>query len=86
MERRGRATLLHYCGIGRDLIEYTVIAVLIKAAGSCPALTFRSIILTNPRYQVGLCNYPALNLKDEIMQQLQYIRDWGGCFVVPTPK
>jgi hypothetical protein len=26
------------------------------------------------------------NLKDEIMQQLEFIRDWGGKFVVPIPK
>jgi len=26
------------------------------------------------------------NLKDEIMQQLAYIREWGGRFVVPIPK
>jgi hypothetical protein len=26
------------------------------------------------------------NLKDEIMQQMAYIRDWGGAFVVPIPE
>jgi C-methyltransferase-like protein len=26
------------------------------------------------------------NLKDEIMQQLEYIREWGGRFVVPIPR
>ena len=26
------------------------------------------------------------NLKDEIMEQMAYIRDWGGQFVVPIPK
>jgi hypothetical protein len=26
------------------------------------------------------------NLRDEIMQQLAYIREWGGQFVVPIPK
>jgi hypothetical protein len=25
------------------------------------------------------------NLKDEIMQQMQFVRDWGGRFVVPIP-
>jgi hypothetical protein len=26
------------------------------------------------------------NLQEEIMQQLQYIREWGGRFVVPIPE
>jgi hypothetical protein len=26
------------------------------------------------------------NLKDEIMEQLGYIREWGGRFVIPIPK
>jgi hypothetical protein len=26
------------------------------------------------------------NLKDEIMEQLSYVRDWGGRFVVPIPE
>ena len=26
------------------------------------------------------------NFKDEIMQQLHYIREWGGKFVVPIPE
>jgi len=25
------------------------------------------------------------NLRDEVMQQLSYIREWGGRFVVPIP-
>jgi hypothetical protein len=37
---------------------------------------------TQPDYVVIL----PWNLKDEIMQQLQYIREWGGKFVVPIPK
>jgi len=36
------------------------------------------IIRTDTRNQAGLCGHPAVNLQDEIMQQLQYIRDWGG--------
>ncbi len=36
---------------------------------------------TKPDYVVIL----PWNLKDEIMQQLQYIREWGGRFVVPIP-
>jgi hypothetical protein len=37
---------------------------------------------TKPDYVIIL----PWNLKDEIMEQLRYIRDWGGRFVVPIPK
>ena len=37
---------------------------------------------TKPDYVVIL----PWNLKDEIMEQLQFIREWGGRFVVPIPK
>jgi hypothetical protein len=37
---------------------------------------------TQPDYVVIL----PWNLKDEIMAQLQFIREWGGRFVVPIPK
>jgi hypothetical protein len=37
---------------------------------------------TRPDYVVIL----PWNLKDEIMRQLQFIREWGGRFVVPIPE
>jgi hypothetical protein len=37
---------------------------------------------TRPDYVVIL----PWNLKDEIMEQLRFIREWGGRFVVPIPK
>jgi hypothetical protein len=37
---------------------------------------------TKPDYVIIL----PWNLKDEIMRQLDYIREWGGRFVVPIPK
>jgi hypothetical protein len=37
---------------------------------------------TKPNYVVIL----PWNLKDEVMEQLQFIREWGGRFVVPIPK
>jgi hypothetical protein len=81
------ATLLHYCGIGKDLIEYTVDRSLYKQGrylpGSrIPIYSPDRIHETKPDYVVIL----PWNLKDEIMQQLSYIREWGGRFVVPIPK
>jgi SAM-dependent methyltransferase len=80
------ATLLHYCGIGKDLIEYTVDRSLYKQGRHLPGTRIPiyhpdHIRETKPDYVVIL----PWNLKDEIMQQLSYIREWGGRFVVPIP-
>jgi SAM-dependent methyltransferase len=81
------ATLLHYCGIGKDLIEYTVDRSPHKQGRFLPGTHIPiyhpdRIRDTKPDYVVIL----PWNLKDEIMQQLQFIREWGGRFVVPIPE
>jgi SAM-dependent methyltransferase len=81
------ATLLHYCGIGKDLIEYTVDRSLHKQGRHLPGSRIPiyhpdHIRETRPDYIVIL----PWNLKDEIIQQLQFVKDWGGQFVVPIPR
>jgi len=81
------ATLLHYCGIGKDLIEYTVDRSPHKQGKFLPGTHIPiyhpdRIAETKPDYVVIL----PWNLKEEIMRQLQYIREWGGRFVVPIPE
>ena len=81
------ATLLHYCGIGRDLIEYTVDRSPHKQGRFLPGSHIPiyhpdKISETKPDYVVIL----PWNLKEEIMQQLEFIRQWGGQFVVPIPQ
>jgi 2-polyprenyl-3-methyl-5-hydroxy-6-metoxy-1,4-benzoquinol methylase len=81
------ATLLHFCGIGKDLIEYTVDRSPYKQGRFLPGTHIPiydpdRIRETKPDYVVIL----PWNLKDEIIGQLQYIREWGGRFVVPIPK
>jgi SAM-dependent methyltransferase len=81
------ATLLHYCGIGRDMIEYTVDRSPHKQGRFLPGTHIPinhpdRIRETKPDYVVIL----PWNLKDEIIGQLQFIREWGGRFVVPIPK
>ena len=81
------ATLLHYCGIGKDLIEYTVDRSPYKQGRFLPGTHIPiyhpdRIRETKPDFVVIL----PWNLKHEIMQQLQFIREWGGKFVVPIPK
>jgi len=81
------ATLLHYCGIGKDLIEYTVDRSPYKQGRFLPGSHIPiyhpdRIRETKPDYVVIL----PWNLKDEIMHQLQFIREWDGHFVVPIPR
>jgi SAM-dependent methyltransferase len=81
------ATLLHYCGIGKDLIEYTVDRSPYKQGRFLPGTHIPiyhpdRIRETKPDYVIVL----PWNLKDEILEQLQFIRQWGGRFVVPIPE
>lgn len=81
------ATLLHYCGIGKDLIEYTVDRSPYKQGRFLPGSRIPiyhpdRIRETKPDYVLIL----PWNLKDEIIEQLQFIRDWGGSFVIPISK
>jgi SAM-dependent methyltransferase len=81
------ATLLHYCGIGKDLISYTVDRSPYKQGRHLPGSRIpiyspERIGETRPDYIVLL----PWNLREEIMAQLQYVREWGAKFVVPIPK
>jgi 2-polyprenyl-3-methyl-5-hydroxy-6-metoxy-1,4-benzoquinol methylase len=81
------ATLLHYCGIGKDMIAYTVDRSPYKQGRFLPGTRIPiyhpdKIRETKPDYIVIL----PWNLKGEIMRQLQFVREWGGQFVVPIPK
>jgi 2-polyprenyl-3-methyl-5-hydroxy-6-metoxy-1,4-benzoquinol methylase len=80
-------TLLNYCGIGRDFLDYTVDRNPHKQAhflpGShIPVLAPEKIRETRPDFVFVL----PWNLAGEIMEQLAFIRDWGGRFIVPIPK
>jgi SAM-dependent methyltransferase len=81
------ATLLNYCGVGKDFIHFTVDRSPYKQGKFLPGSHIPichpdRIRETKPDYVVIL----PWNLKDEIMEQLQFIRAWGGRFVVPSPK
>lgn len=80
------ATLLHYCGITRDLIGYTVDRSPHKQGRYLPGTHIPiyhpdRIRETKPDFVVIL----PWNLKEEIMEQLRFIREWGGQFVLPIP-
>jgi hypothetical protein len=80
-------TLLNYCGIRCDFLDYTVDRNPYKQGKFLPGThvpIFRpdKIRETEPDYVLIL----PWNFKDEIMEQVSYIRDWGGQFVVPIPE
>ncbi len=80
-------TLLNYCGIRTDFLDYTVDRNPYKQGKYTPGTRIpiyspEKIKETKPDYIFIL----PWNLKDEIMSQVGYIRDWGGRFVVPIPE
>jgi hypothetical protein len=80
-------TLLNYCGIRTDFLDYTVDRSPHKQGGFLPGthipiLAPEEIERTRPDYVLIL----PWNLKDEIMAQMSFVREWGGRFVVPIPE
>jgi hypothetical protein len=80
-------TLLNYCGIKNDLIDYVVDANPHKQnkwlpASHIPVVNEDHLKNAQPDYIIIL----PWNLKDEITQQLSYIKQWGGQFVLPIPQ
>ncbi len=80
-------TLLNYCGIRTDFIDYTVDRSPHKQGNFLPGsripiLDPSMIAKTRPDYLFIL----IWNLKDEVMKQTTHIREWGGRFVVPLPE
>jgi hypothetical protein len=80
-------TLLNYCGIRTDFLEYTVDRSPHKQGKFLPGTHIP--ILHPDRIQQDHPDYVLIlpwNLKDEIVKQLAFIREWGGKFVVPIPE
>ena len=80
-------TLLNYCGIRTDLLDYTVDRNPLKHGRFLPGTHVpihppERIAETRPDYVLIL----PWNLKREIAAQLEYVRDWGGRLVVPIPE
>jgi 2-polyprenyl-3-methyl-5-hydroxy-6-metoxy-1,4-benzoquinol methylase len=80
-------TLLNYCGIGSDLLPFTVDRNPYKQGKYTPGthVPIRhpdAIAEARPDYLLVL----PWNLKDEIIEQMAGIRSWGGAFIVPIPQ
>lgn len=79
-------TLLNYCGVGADMIDYVVDRSphkqgLFLPGTRLPVHAPERIAETKPDYILIL----PWNLRDEIVQQLAFVREWGARFIVPVP-
>jgi SAM-dependent methyltransferase len=79
-------TLLNHCGIRSDLLSYTVDRSPVKQGKFLPGTHIpiyppERLAETQPDFILVL----PWNLRDEISQQLDYVRSWGGRLVFPIP-
>jgi hypothetical protein len=79
-------TLLNYCGIRTDFLDYAVDRNPYKHGRFTPGTHIpiyppEKLLETRPDYVLIL----PWNLKDEIMEQMSAVLSWGGQFVVPIP-
>jgi SAM-dependent methyltransferase len=80
-------TLLNYCGIRQDFIDFTVDRNPYKQGRYLPGTHIpifppEKIDEVRPDYILIL----PWNVKDEIMNQMDHVRDWGAKFIVPIPE
>jgi len=80
-------TLLNFCGIKNDMIEFVVDANPHKQgkylpASHIPVLNEQNLKNAKPDYVIIL----PWNLKEEIIEQLHYIKEWNAKFVIPIPS
>ena len=80
-------TLLNYCGVTPDLMPFTVDVSphkqgLYLPGTRIPIAAPERVVETRPDYLLIL----PWNLREEIMAQMAFIREWGGRFVVPIPE
>jgi hypothetical protein len=79
-------TLLNYCGVRTDMIEFTVDRSphkqgMLLPGTHIPIRAPGAIFEAKPDYIFIL----PWNLKDEIAEQMAGVRSWGGKFVTPIP-
>jgi SAM-dependent methyltransferase len=80
-------TLLNYCGIGTDFLDFTVDRNPYKHGRFTPGmhipiLPVEAIDRHKPDYILIL----PWNLKDEIVAQMRHVGEWGAKFIVPIPE
>jgi C-methyltransferase-like protein/putative zinc binding protein/methyltransferase family protein len=81
------ATLLNYCGVGSDFLDFTVDRAPSKQGRYLPGVRIpifppEAILEAKPDFVLIL----PWNLKEEIKTQMSEVKSWGGRFIVPVPK
>jgi SAM-dependent methyltransferase len=79
-------TLLNFCGVRGDFLDYVVDRSPHKQGQYLPGVHIpieapERIAQTRPDYVLIL----PWNIKEEVMRQMAHVRDWGGRFVAPIP-
>ncbi|MBV9249674.1 MAG: methyltransferase domain-containing protein [Acetobacteraceae bacterium] len=80
-------TLLNYCGVRQDFLDFTVDRNPYKHGRFLPGTRIpiyppEHLDQTRPDYVLIL----PWNLRSEIVQQLAHVRGWGGRFIIPIPE
>ena len=80
-------TFLNYCGIGKDFIDYVIDANihkqgLVLPGTQIPIVSEEILKIEKPEYILIL----PWNLKDEIVEQLKYVKEWGAKFITCIPN
>lgn len=80
-------TLLNYCGVRTDFIDYTVDRNPLKQGRYLPGTHIpihppARVSETRPEYLLIL----PWNIQEEVRTQMAHVREWGGKFVVPVPR
>jgi SAM-dependent methyltransferase len=80
-------TLLNYCGIGTDFVDFAADRSTYKHGRFCPGV---HIPILPPEaideYRPDIVLILPWNLEEEITAQLAHIREWGGRFLIPVPE
>lgn len=80
-------TLLNYCGVKNDFIDFVVDANPHKQGKFLPGSHIP--VFDEARLKAAQPDYVIIlpwNIQEEIMEQLKYIQDWGGQFVTAIPQ
>jgi SAM-dependent methyltransferase len=80
-------TLLNYCGIRTDFLDFTVDRSTYKQGKFLPGTHIP--IFAPDRIREARPDYVLIlpwNFQDEIVKQMAHVREWGGRFVVPIPE
>lgn len=80
-------TFLNYCGIKDDMIDFVVDISPYKQnkflpGSHIPVLNEEALKMHKPEYIIIL----PWNIKQEIKQQLAYVKEWGGKFIIAIPE